>query len=234
MASAMTTPSPDAAASGVMNRLKAETRAAHDATEAIPFSDAMVKEHLPRAAYIGQLAAYRVIHEALEDALRTSSDPAVRAVWTEDLAKAPLLDTDLAYFTAEIPTVPPAALDAAEAYASAIRDLASSNPPALLGHLYVLEGSTLGATILRMHLANMYDLDLETADGLKYYSPYGNQVMPHWMQFKARMNEAVSEPAQQDAVVNAAKDAFDRIGRVLVALTALLDGDSNPGGAETA
>ncbi len=205
----------------VMDRLKAETRRAHDDTEAIPYSAALIARRLPVERFIGQLAAYRTIHGALEAALSTSADPTVAAVWDSAMAKAHLLDADLSHFgidgDLETSAAPLPTRAAADAFADRIMDLHESDPVSLLGFLYVLEGSTLGATILRGHLAAAYGL--EDGRGLAYQSPYGASPMPQWMAFKARMNEAVTDAATQDRVVAAAQEAFRRIGDVLRTLS---------------
>ena len=70
--------------------------------------------------------------------------------------------------------------------------------------------------MLRRHIASAFDL----ADaGLRYYSPYGAGPKPHWVAFGERMNLAVSSEADADRVVAAAGEAFNRIGRILVALS---------------
>jgi len=220
--SSTTTQTMHGSASLVMDRLKAETRGSHDDTEGIPYSAAVVGRRLPKDRFIGQLAAYRTIHGALERAISQSTDPAVTAVWDATMVKAPLLDADLAYFGADETTAPLAARAAAQAFSDRIQDLAESDPVALLGFLYVLEGSTLGATILRGHLAAAYGL--ENDQGLAYQSPYGASPMPQWMAFKARMNAAISDGPTQDRVVAAAQEAFRRIGDVLRALSVGLEG----------
>jgi len=206
----------------LMDRLKSETRGAHAETESIPFSAAMMAHTLPKDRFIGQLAAYRTIHAALEAALDASTDPAVEAVWDRSMAKTHLLDADLSYFDATETSTPLAARAAAQAFADRIQDLAESDPVSLLGFLYVLEGSTLGATILRGHIGEAYGL--EDGNGLAYQSPYGASPMPQWMRFKERMNAAIVDDATKDRVVAAAQEAFRRIGDVLRALSADLDG----------
>jgi len=200
----------------IMDRLRAETRDAHDATEAIPFSKAMLERTLPLEQYVGQLAAYRVVHRALDHALATSANPAVRSIWRDDLTKAQLLERDLEHFAGVDLVACGHALQAAEAFASAIKAKAANDPLALLGYLYVLEGSTLGATVLRVHLAAAYGL--EGDGGLAYYSPYGHAVMPHWKQFKERMNAVPLDAGEQGRVLAAACDAFRFVGAILKAL----------------
>jgi len=206
----------------LMDRLRSATRDDHDDTEAIPFSSAMVNEQLPRAVFVQHLQAMRLVHSALEQALADSTDPAVQVIWSDDLAKAPLLRRDLdALGPVELT---PATARATQSFVDDISDTAEDQPTALLGFLYVLEGSTLGATILRKHLMAMYDID-ETC-GLAYYWPYGNQVMPHWKQFKAQMNAAPIGTDQHDAIIEAARRAFRHIGAILRTLTAELDLES--------
>jgi heme oxygenase len=201
----------------VMDRLRNETREDHDATEAIPFSAAMVNRVLPRERFVAHLAAYAIVHDAIETALASADHRTVRAVWRDDLRKLPLLERDLAFFAADRAAASEhPAVRVADTYAVELRELGQRDPVALLGHLYVLEGSTLGGTILRGHIKEAYNLD---QDGLAYYSPYGNAVMPHWREFKLRMNDAITDPAEQDRVVAAGREAFRHIGTILHALS---------------
>lgn len=202
----------------VMDRLRAETRQAHADTESIPFSAAMLGGRLPVDRYVGQLVAYERVHAALDDVLSRSEHVAVRAVWREDLRKVHLLRRDLEHFHEHLDAVPPSAVTEGEAFASRIREASGSSPLTLLGMLYVLEGSTLGATVLRRHIAQAYGLSGDA--GLAYYSPYGNDAMLHWKAFRERMNEAVTDPAGQDDVVAGAHEAFERVGRILTTLSA--------------
>ncbi|MCA9285784.1 MAG: biliverdin-producing heme oxygenase [Phycisphaerales bacterium] len=200
----------------IMDRLKAETRSAHEAAEAIPFNAALVAGRLPLARYVGQLATYAMVHTELDARLAHATHPAIRAVWRDDLAKAPLLERDLAALGQHGVSVPAPAMAAAHEFAGRVRSVAADRPVDLLGYLYVLEGSTLGAAILRQHLQRALGLGDE---GLHYYSPYGNAVMAHWKAFRQRMNEAPLAPAEQDSIVTSAVEAFDRIGAILRGLS---------------
>lgn len=197
-----------------MQRLRDETRAQHIATEAIPFSSSILAGTLPRGSYAAQLMAYLPIHRSLEAALNAAAHPAIDQVWTDEMRRTHLLEADL-----DDLGIPPGyaiARSEGEALAAWIDELAASDPVAVLGVLYVLEGSTLGGAVLRKHLSAAYGL---TDAGLAYYAPYGKHPKPHWVAFSSRMNEAVTDPAEGDRVVAAARETFTRIGRILVALT---------------
>ncbi|HEY8171116.1 MAG TPA: biliverdin-producing heme oxygenase [Candidatus Limnocylindria bacterium] len=199
----------------IMHRLRAETRAQHVATEAIPFSSSILAGTLSREAYAGQLAAYLPVHRAIETAVATSRHPALAEVWTADMRRTPLLKEDLAVLGATTSSARAARAEG-QSMAAWIAGLAGGDPVAILGVLYVMEGSTLGGAVLRRHLARAFDL----ADaGLRYYSPYGTHPKPHWAAFSHRMNQAVTDEADGRRVVTAAAETFDRIGRILAALS---------------
>lgn len=196
-----------------MERLRAETRPQHVATEAIPFSTSILAGTLPMRSYAGQLAAYLPIHRALESAIGRVVHPALTAVWAPDMRRVALIEADLDDL--DVRDVDRAGIPEGEATAAWIAGLAASDPIALLGVLYVLEGSSLGGAFLRRHLAAAYGLG---DAGLRYYAPYGTHPKPHWVAFSARMNATVADDAAP-RVIAAAAETFVRIGRILSALS---------------
>ena len=82
----------------------------------------------------------------------------------------------------------------------------------LAGVLYVLEGSTMGGSILRKMITDA--LGFTGDNGLHYYSVYGNEVRKHFMDFKSRMSEAYDGSGIEDALVEAAKETFDLVGAI--------------------
>lgn len=76
---------------------------------------------------------------------------------------------------------------------------------AALGRMYVLEGSTLGGTVIDRHLAALPHL----ADvRLGAFSPYGTQTGAMWHAFRAVTRDQVAAGANPDAVVAAARQTF--------------------------
>jgi heme oxygenase len=239
----------------VAERLRAQTRAWHDALEATPFATAMVGGTLPIERYVAQLAAHRVVLEALEGELSRAVCPSVAAVWSPDLAKLPLLDSDLRHFAAR-GTAPrpwqPWAVGEAQEFAREIRLAAASDPQALLGFLYVLEGSTLGGLILRRYVTRAYGLcDASGGEGgagtdgraatddtggtggaggtggtgaTDGAAYYGSGDRDRWARFTARLNRALAEPEAQDRVIHAAGRAYHHIAAIAKALSAGLSG----------
>ena len=199
----------------LMDRLKSETSRAHADTEAIPFNACIMSGTMPQARYAGQLSCWNRLHVALEDALETSMNDRVQAVWQDTTSRAPLLALDLQWHPDA--DVPDEAQQATAAMISWIESFASSDPVRLLGVLYVLEGSTLGGMILRKSIAGMYGI--EGDEGLAYYSAHGKEVMPNWMLFKARMNSNITCSEEQDRIIDTACETFEHVGHVLRGLS---------------
>jgi heme oxygenase len=195
----------------VMQRLKAETRDLHTHAETRTLQRAIASGEVDRttfSAYLGQL--YHV-HRSLESALENSRDtiPIVRSLATGDRMRVPDLERDLAFFGVKRDEV--AAGDSARRFSAQIEETRETNPVALLGALYVLEGSTNGGRFLARALRRSWDLDSE---GLSYFDPYGDEQPQKWGAFKQQMDEALLDPGEEDAIVEMAKATFRAIANV--------------------
>jgi len=87
----------------------------------------------------------------------------------------------------------------------------AQDPVALLGSLYVLEGSTNGGKFLARVLRRAWNLDEE---GLSYFDPYGDQQPHRWAAFKSDMEDIGFDTDQQNAIVEAAHQTFRAIADV--------------------
>jgi len=181
----------------------------HQALESLEFSRRLLAQTLPLAAYTAQLQAYAPMHAHLERCCAESQHPAVQAVWREDLRKLSWLEADLHFFglsaRADFPPATPRILDW-------LQRTSQHSPAGLLGALYVLEGATLGARILHPKVCAMYGL---TQGGCAYYGGYLYQAPDHWMAFKTRLDQAVTQPEEAAQAIGAAGDFFTHIGELL-------------------
>ena len=210
-----TSPQP---ATSMMARLRAETRDAHDLVEGLPYSESILDETVSRGRYIAQLHAWHAAHVALEGALEASPNDRVRAVWDQTAPRAGWLAQDLEALDPQGLQAMDAVQRGAYQWARAIEEVAASDPVGLLGHLYVLEGSSLGGMVLCKHLGAALELTPEA--GLRYYTGYGRETAARWRVFKARMDEAVDTPEAQERVLDQARRAFEHIAGLLEALSA--------------
>ena len=200
----------------LMEELKAATQPAHRRLETAPFFSALAACQLPLESYVGQLRALALIHSVLEQALASCADPRVGSVWNREMCKLPLLQNDLRFFEPRTVADLKEGVDAALNAAEQLRLLSIERPLALLGCVYVLEGSTLGATVLRPLVARAFLLTGE--EGQAYLHNYGPEVQARWVQFQQRMNLLYLSAEERGQIVKAAGDVFQQLDSVFRAL----------------
>jgi heme oxygenase len=195
----------------IMKRLKAETNDLHSHAESRALQRAIASGEVERdafAAYLGQLF---LVHTALEGALEDShgQHAAMTAVATADRMRVPDLIEDLKYWRVDPEGIE--ASDATRRFAAEIEKTRGSDAVALLGALYVLEGSTNGGRFLARALRRSWGLEDQ---GLSYFDPYGDEQPHRWADFKRGMDDASFEPRQEDAMVEMARTTFLAIAEV--------------------
>jgi heme oxygenase len=176
----------------LLERLKTETRPAHDRIErAIDLERRIAsKDHYRRL-----LIRFYGFHSAWEDAaMAKAPDPG----FFRSRCKTALLVKDLQALglqPADIRRLPPC------------RPLMPLRAPeAVLGSMYVVEGSTLGGAIIARDVERLLGLNAET--GCAYFRSYGRDIGPMWKTFGA-MLLAASSPKADDLIVESAGRTFD-------------------------
>jgi heme oxygenase len=192
-----------------MGHLRETTRTLHKDAESRPLQRAMAKGTLPPGSYVMYLGQLRHLHEALEASLDSvsASHPGLAVLFTEDRRRVPDLDRDLAAFGVSVEDLP--VLPATAEFMSRVEDLATSESVALLGPLYVLEGSTNGGKFLARVLER--SLQIENRAGLSYMDPYGDRQPEMWATFKRLADRVELTPDQRSAVTEAACETFRAI-----------------------
>jgi heme oxygenase len=198
-----------------METLRSETQEQHRKLQASPYVVALEAGSVKPVSYAGYLRSLAVVHGSLEHELSLAGHAAVASVWRAEMAATDLLERDLAFFQARLLPDVPAALDEALGLAASIRRRRVSDPVSLLGYLYVLEGSRLGAPGVRAAAGRA--LGLTGPDGLEYLTVRGGAPQA-WKSFGARMDAAVEDEATAARVVAAARELFEGLLGVFRAL----------------
>lgn len=79
------------------------------------------------------------------------------------------------------------------------------SPAAAFGAMYVVEGSTLGGSVIARHVERALGLRPET--GCVYFRSYGSATGRMWKAFRTRLM-AMSSPAVDDVIVGSAQRTF--------------------------
>lgn len=200
----------------LMEELKAASFAAHGQLHCAPFFVALAAGQLPLESYVGQLRALALIHGVLEQALTDSTDQHVAQVWHKDMCKLALIAQDLQYFDPRHVADLKESVAEAQLVAQQLRLQFIEQPLTLLACLYVMEGSMLGAVVVRPMLARA--LLLKDEKGLGYLGGNGADTQSRWQKFKQAMNALVLDVAQRQQLASAAVAFFQQLETIFLAL----------------
>jgi heme oxygenase len=168
---------------GVLARLRAETRPAHDRLEA---ELDVLAQCRTDAAYASLLALLHGVHSRLEPALDAVA-PAVLDDWP-DRRKLHLLDQDLRQLGVDPASVP------------ATAQLPSlSSPARTLGVLYVVEGATLGGAVIAR---------AARPRPVRFLDAYGGRRGELWRAYRRQVQAWCEPNSHVDEVLAGAGDAF--------------------------
>lgn len=207
---ALSTPAPGP----LSQRLKVETQAMHTAAERHVFHQLLFSGTLPVDRLAEQHAAAGRVQSALERALDNvqTACPEVAAVYRGYHRRADLYTKDVAGLSA----APRSGASAPEAaFTARLSGWASTDPIALLGALYVLEGSTNGGPFIQKAMARSMP-----GVTLSALNPHGPDQAPRWTAFKTAIDGLGLTRDRQDAVVRAAAETFSALCSIMSASTA--------------
>lgn len=177
--------------SALPDRLRQETRSAHEQTEQLFYTEALQNGTLTVDQYKHLLRTHLLFHRALETAIEQHPH-FFRDYQLETRRKAPWLLADLMALHEPLPQ-PDSTL------------LTNWSPIALLGAAYVGEGSMLGGTVIgRLLQKNPAIQPLLTH--ARFYQGYGSATGSQWKTFLSFLTR--QSETQADEVVTAARQAF--------------------------
>ena len=193
----------------IMGRLKAASEDLHRMAEGRDLQRLLVRGTLPRPLYETYLAQMHLVHTALEDRIRevTREHPAFASVLRDYHRREPQLRADLVFLGGEVAQIEP--LPAARALIEHIDREAADCPVALLGMLYVLEGSTNGSKFIARSIGKAYGLS--AGPGLSYLDPHGDLQRDRWLTFKQDMNAVDLSENEKTRIIAAARATFQAI-----------------------
>ncbi len=191
----------------IMLRLRQETRPNHDAVEKASHSHKIMDNSLTVEDYKKLIVVNYRFHEVMEPFLAENLNGAKEDIKFDNRHKTPLLKQDLldlGYSEEEIANWPKWELG-----------FELPNEEAALGAMYVLEGATLGGAVIKKQLAN--NQNLTHIEEMHYYGCYGREIGEQWKSFGAYLaNRVEQKPDTGDAVVQAAKDTFESLERLML------------------
>jgi len=184
------------APSAILARLRAETRAEHDAIEA---ALDLTSETITLDAYRRTLERFHGFYLPMEAGLTKIGGWTERGIDTSQRYKTRLLETDLRALGMNDPAALPVCTDLPS----------HATVAAAFGCLYVLEGATLGGQVISALLRKNLGVTPET--GGRFFHGYGERTGAMWQGFRTALVAFAVSPGDQDGIVGAAKETFLRL-----------------------
>jgi heme oxygenase len=176
-------------------RLRDATAPLHKQLNEQALLAALLGKEQPLADYQQLLGIYYSLYHQLEAAIKRYLTQQPIDFDYQPRYKTPLLLSDLSYWH-----IQPEPLRCQ----IALPDINSLG--ALLGLLYVLEGSTLGANFIAQHLKLTYGYTRST--GSDFFSGYGEQTKTYWQSFITYINSFSDQPDQAAQAIDSAALSF--------------------------
>ena len=185
--------------SGVLQRLKAATRAEHDAIEV---ALDLMAPGLSLTDYHRRLRRYHGFYAPIEPLIAAAVDGPRWGLDMATRAKTAWLATDLTCLGDS---------QGAGGLAPRALPLCTALPPLetqadAFGCMYVLEGATLGGRVISRHIERV--LGLDATHGARFFHGYGEQTGAMWKAFRAALLAFADGPEGEDKVVASAITTF--------------------------
>ena len=196
----------------VMDLLRESTSEMHNSAEANEFQHKLSGAKVEKDELAKYLQQLYLIHQSVSSLIeqKQTSNTALRHVVRDYHHDLTCIINDIEYL-GEKPELAEPLKSTADLIAS-MTATSMSTPAALLGYLYVLEGSTNGAKFLAKALRKGLDLPVEA--GASYFDRYGEQQRERWNGFKQAMNEVDFTTEERDKPVSTATETFQTFGKI--------------------
>lgn len=179
----------------ILAEVRKETRPWHDKMEEVARSDKIAAGTLSIAEYKAVILGHYVFHQQAEKRLKANELLKItQGLQLDERFKTPSLLQDMRQLNME-----PLIFDFCP-------DLHLDTLPRALGCMYVMEGATLGGTVIGRSLQKVPEIT--SSGAMHYYGCYGDQTGKRWKQFKEIVEREVSTEDEGQAFVHAATVTF--------------------------
>lgn len=179
--------------------IRSSIQALHDEVEQTPLAQAIILEQIRLPEYRRLIEQSYLLHTYVEE--RLSAYPLISNFFTPEMRRIEALKRDLFNLGGSLfPSPTQAVVHFIQRFERSER----LNPLALLGAIYVFEGSRMGSMILLPKLSYALGLKAQMGVGLDYHCEGIEETPQRFRQFKQRLDHFIVNPADQRVVVNGA------------------------------
>lgn len=200
--------------------LRESTAESHRHAEKRPLNRALARGDISPAAWLRSLEQHLIVYRTLERRLDLLlvSHPAWTAAFAEPFRRRVAdFEADITDLGGSLTNAP---LPATEA---AVRSIDAASPEAIVGMLYVSEGSTNGGRFLAKSAARALDVDQASRTGFRNLDPYGDLQPARWASFKTGLDAIHFSEAERNQIRLGAEAMFGWVGAVADEVWALTE-----------
>lgn len=191
-------------------QLRSDTKDLHDATENHGFMRSMAAGKIDREGYIEYLQQMRCVHVALDAMMRRlAGDARLAGPIEEEIFQVGYIDQDLKYLAAANDADP---LPGTASLLEMMRGIEAQSNSAVLGIIYVIEGSKNGGRFIARNIRRA--LDLPEDKGTAYLHPYGERQREVWGRFKEEVDAIDLGEEERTSIVETARSMFNAMMRM--------------------
>jgi heme oxygenase len=170
----------------VMNLVRAAISESHQQIELTPFSKGMMDGSITRSEYANGLVQLWHIHDELESLVYQADE--VTSYFTSEMVRTNTITRDLKAFGYKVFTFQP--MSETLAIVNQLRSWGKEKPFALLGCVYVLEGSRMGSLVIAKPLSKTLGIAPGETAGIEYHTEGAAQTPSRVRAFKEKIDGA--------------------------------------------
>jgi heme oxygenase (biliverdin-producing, ferredoxin) len=170
----------------IMNVVRSAIAASHFQIEQTDFSKGMLDGSMNPSDYSRGLVQLWEIHQALEASV--ANCPEVAAYFSPEMIRTATIDRDLTTFGYARSSF--TILPQTKSIVGQIHDWTANAPMALLGCIYVLEGSRMGSLVIAKPLAKSLGLPIGSVAGIEYHTEGAVSTPLRLRSFKEKVDRA--------------------------------------------
>jgi heme oxygenase (biliverdin-producing, ferredoxin) len=200
----------------LMNEVRQAIAESHNAIEQTAFSIAMMDGTLSAKNYAWGLIQLLNIHQTLEKSI--AGCDRLLPYFTDDMIRTPALERDLSalgYNATSFPLLPDTT-----AIVQALTTWSETTPFALLGCLYILEGSRMGSLVIAKPLAKTLGIAPGQTAGIEYHIEGASKTPMRVRQLKEQIDSTVVDAPSQQSLKEGAVRFMEMLNQLYMVLPA--------------
>jgi heme oxygenase (biliverdin-producing, ferredoxin) len=198
----------------VMNMVRAAISESHQQIELTPFSQGMMDGSISRSEYANGLVQLWHIHDELESLVYQADE--VTSYFTPEMVRTNTITRDLKAFGYKVFTFQP--MSETLAIVNQLRCWGKEKPFALLGCVYVLEGSRMGSLVIAKPLSKTLGIAPGEAAGIEYHTEGAAQTPSRVRAFKEKIDGANLDEATVSDLTEGAVTFMELLNNLYAAL----------------